>query len=407
MAVTAAAMGLGFGLTKLPAPGGREALEEATRLGLVRGVDPTLISVGVLGVAPLISAFIIVELAALLVPAWRPLRVSGHAGRRRLRPGLNGVFLVVAALQTRAMLEAISQLLPSLPLLPFGLAVLAGAWAYLGLARLIDERGLGSGPALLLSVLPLASQLGLELMDRTPAAPAMAMALLLGGALSVAFARALGALPAPSMGVMPLVQMGAALSLLAMSGMTLPAPSLWGHSWVDAAIFLPLALLYGLLFARPGRRAPLLQRARGLAPERALGQAWRDMALGLVQGLAVLLLILGLEAALVSGWGLTIALVTGLNAGAALMDVLSEARARRRALVSVWPLHHTYALDLAVSTLETQGVPVFVRSRHLRPLGQFFAPYAPMELLVPVEQEAEARALVEALLGPEGAPDEG
>ena len=42
-------------------------------------------SIFVLGVQPLLSGFVLVELAALLVPVWGPLRIGGPMGREKLR----------------------------------------------------------------------------------------------------------------------------------------------------------------------------------------------------------------------------------------------------------------------------------------------------------------------------------
>src|SRR4026208_586563 len=41
-------------------------------------------SIMALGVGPLLSGYMLVEFAALIVPAWRPLRVGGPAGRAKL-----------------------------------------------------------------------------------------------------------------------------------------------------------------------------------------------------------------------------------------------------------------------------------------------------------------------------------
>jgi hypothetical protein len=83
---------------------------------------------------------------------------------------------------------------------------------------------------------------------------------------------------------------------------------------------------------------------------------------------------------------------------AVILDLVAEWRFRRRhgALVPVWPLHRLYAVDPALDLLHAAGIPAHPRSVHARTLLQFFAPYLPVDLLVPEADAARARALLSA-----------
>src|SRR5262245_46989704 len=73
----------------------------AFRLELAGGwlaPSPNL-SVLALGIAPLLSAFLVVELAALLVPRWSRLRHGGFEGRAKLARATLLVALVLACAQ--------------------------------------------------------------------------------------------------------------------------------------------------------------------------------------------------------------------------------------------------------------------------------------------------------------------
>src|SRR4029079_14066552 len=63
-------------------------------------VDGTLFSLFAFGLNPVVSAFLAIELATLIVPRWRPLRHGGFDGRALLRRRVKPVALVLVAVQT-------------------------------------------------------------------------------------------------------------------------------------------------------------------------------------------------------------------------------------------------------------------------------------------------------------------
>src|SRR5262249_27513947 len=115
-------------------------------------------SILVLGVHPLLTGFVLVEWAALLVPAWRPLRTGGRAGREKLRHASSVGGMVVALGQVFFVSLALEQTASRGYGAGFRIvtvSILLGATAALiALARVVDEEGFGGGfPMLLLASL--------------------------------------------------------------------------------------------------------------------------------------------------------------------------------------------------------------------------------------------------------------
>ena len=81
---------------------------------------------------------------------------------------------------------------------------------------------------------------------------------------------------------------------------------------------------------------------------------------------------------------------------AVVLDVVAEAAAIRRhgGLVAVWPEHRLYAVDGALAALERGGIPSLARSVHQRVLWHFFAPFIPIQIMVPRERAEEAGTLL-------------
>jgi hypothetical protein len=83
------------------------------------------------------------------------------------------------------------------------------------------------------------------------------------------------------------------------------------------------------------------------------------------------------------------------------MDVADEVRFRGQngALARVWPVHRLYLLPVMLKALETAGIPAFARARRNRTLWNFFAPWYPVDILVPVDRASRAEAILGALAG--------
>lgn len=76
-----------------------------------------------------------------------------------------------------------------------------------------------------------------------------------------------------------------------------------------------------------------------------------------------------------------------------------RARAGAPALVSVCALHRMYLVEPALRALSSAGIVAHARARRYRMLFHFFAPWTPVEVLVPPERAAEAEALCAHVAG--------
>ena len=130
---------------------------ELTHLIYSRGAphELTRLSVFGLGLGPLITSFVIVEIVASIVPRWRALRDT-VIGRRRLGTVTAIVACVVAAVQAYFFVRYIQTLSNDAPLVgDFWLAsatLATGPLCLAVLASLIGTRGLGSGYGVLIVI---------------------------------------------------------------------------------------------------------------------------------------------------------------------------------------------------------------------------------------------------------------
>lgn len=390
-----------------------------------------------LGLEPVVSGFVLVELAALVVPAWRPLRVGGHAGRATLATAAIGLGLVLAVIQARGLVAALRSTGAlsdgTLPGALVALTLVAGSAALTWVASLAGRHGLTNGYATLLAAGALTSSWGgirseltpLGGMARLGASGPLAVVLHLGCMVLVVAAVAAmllvndetGAggverpwLRNPASGLVPL---SLATSLLlvpatlagwipALRGLAVGIPGAL-YQGLRFALAVPLALLLARLFNRPSKVAEVWGRVPGALPDAAEREARASAALRVARIRAATLVgLLVLASALVEGMGPE----SLAFAAAAVADAFAEWRARNAwpGLVSVWPEPRLYAVDAALAALTGAGIPAFARGVHYRTLGQFFAPYVPAEILVPAGRAAEAEVILRRGLVGEGSP---
>src|SRR5262245_38352766 len=79
---------------RIPLPG----VERAARYASLSHEGPTL-GPFMLGLGPVLSAFLVIEVLAVLVPRWRPLRHGGYEERGRLWARTKVLAVVFSALQ--------------------------------------------------------------------------------------------------------------------------------------------------------------------------------------------------------------------------------------------------------------------------------------------------------------------
>jgi hypothetical protein len=204
------------------------------------------------------------------------------------------------------------------------------------------------------------------------------------------------ALPLPACGLLPLFWSAAIAPLvvaLVRSGL-LPesAETLMSGPAMEAIAVIAsgaLAVGLGFLFNWPSRVARFNDAARPRV-HRAVA-----ISAGYVLGIALLHVWLASQNAAFD-------LVSLILFIALALDVIAEARAVQThgELTPAWPEHRIYAVDSALRVLEGAGIFGLARSVHQRALWHFFAPFMPVQILVPQAKVDEARAVLGAHFHP-------
>lgn len=230
---------------------------------------PTL-HLGMLGVQPVLSAMLLVELAALLWPAWRHLRVGGPAERAKLGRATRILALLLAAMQAWGIVAFVGSLRDASLLDPgppraaarlvMMVALLVPMYALWGLAKWIDRRGvMGGFPALVVSG-ALSAALG-SVLSPVLAGAAGGQALfglvgigIAGVAAAVAFRtrqapEGLRPLREPACGAVPITAAASLLMLPATVSMWLPAGAPGAAAPLAESVPFPVGLAARLLAA--------------------------------------------------------------------------------------------------------------------------------------------------------------
>ncbi|MFO0602730.1 MAG: hypothetical protein U0324_06120 [Polyangiales bacterium] len=430
-AITAAAVAGAVALHQLPLP---FVDTYAVRYG--GSVD---LSPGTLGVVPVASAFLLVEVASVLTAKGRADRETpaGRAVMARRAWGLSAVLAVVQTGSLWLYLRGVPELFerhasldadPSRLALVACVAILAGFAATVALARAVDRRGLGSGLAVLQGI-TLASALPSALASPPgdEALPARSAALvLLAGAVAAGTAAVLrrryavvragevsvaagyreaarGAradvlsMRAPLGGVVPVSLAVATFDQLrTFAGLdALPSartdPSERVLVLGGAACALAVAL--ARWFNDPRRVASI---AGGFGDARPVGEreadAWAVWRAGMRSTLAHTG---GLAAATVLAlrFSSPLDVVAIATLTALALDLAAELRLRRARgpLVALSTEARVAAADAACARLALAGVPAVVRNGNLRALLHWFAPHLALEVLVPAGDVSRAR----------------
>jgi hypothetical protein len=379
------------------------------------------VSLGAIGVMPWLSAFLIVEIAALIVPAWRPLRHGGPEDRRRLTRASTvlgvGIAFVQAMLLGRAIdtMRLYGDLAPQLdgPLAytAFVLAAVAGSCLLRLAASGIERVGVGNGYSLLVLGQLLVWAETAPFSRRPADVDVLSLLLLVLGCAAIAAAvsrlvRPIAAddpraVACPSSGFVPLsIAMGATAivtSLMRAADPTAPARTTLPIPGAIGCIGLVPVL--AALFSSPSRAAAAFAAAAGrevTEADLAGARSATARASGPTFALHVVLAGVWIAAA---GIGLALPITLVALSTAIAKDLLAELRARRMHgdLESVWPLHRFDHVGLALAALRTEGIEPFARGANHRVLGHFFFPYVPIEIMVRRADRRRARDVLEAL----------
>ena len=418
--------------TKVRLPGlDPEALEAA-------GIDPDLPALGsfMLGVVPLLQAFVLVELFAL-APSWRRLRLTPD-GRRKLGRAVAIVAIALAAAQawfaTRYLIDMSespygTRFAYGEPLVMVASIVAATAW-FAWLAGVASEHGLGNGYSTILAT-DILIGIGRDLrfvVDGgvgAEVAPGLSGgAMLILGTLTAAATTALViwlvsrrfAVPAvadtdapkiatPVAGIVPLTWLYVASGVLAtLTALGIELPYEWiawmstMSAWPLIGIAAALTPALGWLLSRPAAISGARARMLGVTAAPA-HRAWL-VAVAASAGVTVALVAAADTLRLTAAVG-PLDVVAYVVLAVVVLDLVSSWRAHRRAdLVSVWPIHQFALADVAVDVLAKHGIAAHLRSRNHRALLHVFGPFVPIEVMVPADRAGEATALLRDLFDP-------
>lgn len=415
-----AALILGARLT-LP---GLDELALAPVVGSELGIEFSVLS---LGVGPIIAAFVIVEIVALLVPALR-WRRHDPIGRVRLGQTAALIALVVALVQgffVATYLESLGRLggVITIDGWKFRLIVMAslatGTMLLAIVAGMIREHGLGNGYGVLLAsawLIALAS----PFTDDPSRAPQLlaqgsglgvitTIAIVLGTASLLRWRVAGGdrepALRGPTSGVLPINEtLGLLYLTLTLSSLGLgePLAETWrwiervtAEPWLVIPIAAALAWLWSWLLSRPAvvervaMQAGLVRPARSTWARATMLSGWFLVAIATAWKLA---------AETHAGAAGLADPISWMIVTAVVLDVAADARAHRARLVAVGVIHQIQYAGVIERVLAEAGIPHHLHASHLRALLAFFGPFAPAVVLVPAEHGDAARVRLEDVL---------
>ena len=381
-------------------------------------------SIMALGVGPLLSGYMLVEFAALIVPAWRPLRVGGPAGRAKLHRAALITGMVLALPQAVVFTIALETMDVTRN---YGggfrvitvLTLVGATGALVALARIVDREGLGGGFSILLlaNLVPqIVGPLGSALLHaKSGAIPFSVLvngvfvaAVLVGATLwmfSLFRLPASNDLPHPALvsrpacGVAPFTTVAAILgAAAAWTRLNTPGHPLGPEPFTSnlpTALFLGVgaAIFFAFLFNRPDKIARTWKSLSPNPPEGIL----RPKAVMLESVLFIILVVLAEAWAVRHIGNYSANTVATLLATGIVCDVVREWRAREADpnLTSIWEIHQTYAVAPTMRLLEAEGIHAFAKGARLRALLQFFGPYVPVQILVPAKDAERAHALLQ------------
>lgn len=385
---------------------------------LVGPHGPRLVNVGMLGLAPLITAYLLVEFIALIVPSWRRRRHAGPDARKPLSHAVVGVTLALVVIQAWYIASYLQSIDDALS---FGLAprlfvigaIGAATLAFAGIAAAIRTHGLGNGYGALLTGGWLVA-FGRHWADAPmSAADLLAIVTLVAIAIIVAtvlrwriYSAGESSLRVPTSGIAPLSDAGGMVVVIGLLGMFQAdavaarlgrwTADVHQRTWLVIALVIALAFVWSAAFARPAVTRDFAQRVGLAAPS---WQSWRRAtALS-----ATALVLIGGVAIATSGARGSIAWlvepVAACIATAVVLDIIDDLRARRVELDRVWIVHQPQHAELIARALGDAGIPCHLAASHLRTLLAWFGPFAPIDVLVPTEFVPSATTKLRELFG--------
>jgi preprotein translocase subunit SecY len=374
------------------------------------------VSVVALGLRPVISAFILVELFALAVPRLRPLRQSPE-GRRRLAYMIAATAILLAAIQgyfVATWLEALSVGGAEIVALHMrgliAITLVGGTMFLVWLVSLINRRGIGNGFAVLMVGGWLMSPNWRGLGEHPPLAFALAAGAIVVVVIVVVLLTRVrvdgrAPIPLPSSGLVPLSDIGGGavfIKQLLVLGFAMPMGVArlihFMESTIVAAIVILVltTVLWSWLFTRPALVRDRLVRAGYGAPD---VRTWVSATALSACGLAVIFAAMFVTRHYVPELRSVADPFVVAFAAATLLDLVDEARARKQQpLVAVWPLHDPMLAAVVREQLTAAEIPHHLQASRLRSMLWFFGPFVPIMVLVSEEQAPAAEKRLRELL---------
>ncbi len=454
LAVTLLAPLAAVALTRVGLPGVDEnAIHEASRRWSHLHLSPerSSYSAFALGIMPFISASLLVELVAFVVPRWTHLRNGGPAGRAKLGRATVWLALALSCFQAFGVARLLAPFSAnrglgdiSITMALVTITLVAGTMLLGLLGDFATRRGLVSGFMTIYLAPQLSAAVGqASFLARDVGSTAVVATLL--GALGAAgatwwvlrgsnaptqadpvqptapYRAGAGAADVARLGV-PTLPSGL-LPLFVTAGLvTLPltlgsfnaaitplAQALVGGDGVyfatSLALIVGLAVVFGWMLASPNKVAALWRRAGSrVAPTELEAEARARLRHGVLVTILYLIVLFVEEQAVRHFQGVGAIVLTSAMVTAVALDMIDAWKARRRMpeLVVVWPEHRAYAIAIAREVLEAAGIPLVVENERYRRLVPI-SPLVPFDLLVPAPHAARAAELLAATLGA-GAP---
>lgn len=397
---------------------------------LIPGISPQLVeiarthgsienvSVVALGMGPFISAMVLVELAALIVPQWRPLRRTGPAARWKLSRVALALTPVLAFFQgfgVAMYIEGLDAGMPAGwgPRLLTSLTLTAGTALLLAIAGVVHRYGAGNGVSVLLAgsfgpaaigsfraVIIALEEQTISLFAAVLGIGSLALPAYATWRISVSSDAVVSDSPKlvrlPASGVEPVIAAASLMVLpatlttlgLPIEGWFTLAPGSTEYIVVESVLAMLLCAVYAMLFHLPAN----VRRVAGEAPDRG------TMTRAIVASSFFVVSVVLASHVVRSMLPFTVVdVVSVVVLTAVVMDIASELR-HRPGWVSVWPIHQLYAAQVAMHALGREGIEFHARGLYHRTLLQFGGPYVPVEIRVPPEDAVRARELVERVL---------
>ncbi len=403
-----------------------------------------------LGLTPALSAYVVVEVLALLVPRWRRVRFAGLAGRAPIERAARIVTVLFAVSQAAGVVLSLLALPGGPPargplgLFAMGATWVAGACLLYYVANLVSRYGCANGfvwltitataPKIVRVVASFAApgtSGGAAMLETCVAAAAVLLVLVAtlavlpwrapratqASAPSTAYR---GEAPPPEPAtpfvwlpvlVASVVPYRIASNAVAYVAGASSSSVLRASPRLDLVVGFGLAALLAVAFTyalQPTGRATDAMARAARTDARALtapltSARTRGLVLSLIY-LAVLFLARNAVMSLPSGGTIEMDAVALVAAG--LVDVLATLRAylRRPDRVVAWEDLRPHVIPPLLDALSEAGIDAEVRGLAPLTLLRFFGPFAPAEILVPRADLERAVTLVRSRLGGEEAP---